>query len=355
MQDLTLVGLTEDRSKLVLVSDSGEEYTLAADARLRAALRGDHARLGQLEIQMDSALRPRDIQSRIRSGETPEAVAQAAQTTVDRIMAYAAPVLAERAHVTQRAQRASVRRKSGEGPARLLEDAVTEQLHSRNIDPGSVEWDAWRREDGRWTLVAEYRDGERPRRAELLFDAPGRYVLAVDDEARRLVGEAVQRRTPARDAAGTKRRLAAVGGAEELPLGADAIELVTGHAANDNLGPEQLPLEDGEGLSPHERTADLSRTAEEVRHHDPTGAATGDADWVATQASDRPEAPERTETETLPGAEEPGPEQPAPGQSGPGGHTSDEQEPAPRRSGRRGRRASVPSWDEIMFGGGRSD
>ena len=57
VQDLTLVGLTEDKKNLVLVSDTGEEFSLPADARLRAALRGDHARLGQLEITMDSALR----------------------------------------------------------------------------------------------------------------------------------------------------------------------------------------------------------------------------------------------------------------------------------------------------------
>src|SRR6476469_5392784 len=92
-QDLTLVGLTDDQRRLVLVSDAGEEFTLPADARLRAALRGDHARLGQLEITMDSALRPRDIQARIRAGESPEQVAAAAQTTLDRVLGYATPVL----------------------------------------------------------------------------------------------------------------------------------------------------------------------------------------------------------------------------------------------------------------------
>ena len=116
-QDLTLVGLTEDKQKLVLVNQAGEEFTLPADARLRAALRGEHARLGQLEITMESALRPRDIQARIRAGESPEAVAAAAQTSIEKIMGYATPVLAERAHVADRAQRASVRRKSSEGPA----------------------------------------------------------------------------------------------------------------------------------------------------------------------------------------------------------------------------------------------
>ena len=57
---------------------------------------------------MDSALRPRDIQARIRAGETPEAVAQAAQTSVDKIMMYAAPVLAER-RARRRARPALVR------------------------------------------------------------------------------------------------------------------------------------------------------------------------------------------------------------------------------------------------------
>ena len=76
-RDLTLVGLTEDGRRLVLVSDAGEEFTLPADARLRAAMRGEHARLGQLEITMESALRPRDIQARIRAGESPEHVAAA--------------------------------------------------------------------------------------------------------------------------------------------------------------------------------------------------------------------------------------------------------------------------------------
>lgn len=360
MQDLTLVGLTEDKSKLVLVSDSGAEFTLPADARLRAALRGDHARLGQLEIQMDSALRPRDIQARIRAGETPEAVAQAAQTTVDRIMGYATPVLAERAHVAERAQRASVRRRNGEGPARLLEDAVAEELRSRNVDPGSVAWDAWRREDGRWALVAEFRDGDRTRKAEFVFDAPGRYVVAEDDDARRLVGEQpVRKAAEARERAprGTsgQRRLSAVGGEDELPLGTDAIELVTGASAAD-VGPEQLTLDDAEDLSPHERTVDLSGTARELRRRpDPTATPTGDADWMATQASGRRGAPaaqgglrpvprEAADPAVDDAAEHEG----ATAQAG-------AEEPAPRKGGRKGRRASVPSWDEIMFGGGRSE
>ena len=304
-QELTLVGLTDDRTHLVLVSDSGTEFRLAADAKLRAALRGDHARLGQLEITMESALRPRDIQARIRAGETPESVAAAASASLEKIMGYATPVLAERAHIADRAQRASVRRKGGEGSSRLLGDAVAERLRARNVDPESVAWDAWRREDGRWTLVADYRSGESTRHAEFVFDAAGRYVVAEDDEARWLVGEQTASHDPQPRTGGTPgRRLSAVRADDELPLGEDAIGLVS-----------------------------EPRDAEPVAADAPT-AASGDADWIATQASERP-APRQE------------PEEPA-------DEPAAEESPARKPAKKRGR-ASVPSWDEIMFGGERRE
>jgi hypothetical protein len=361
MQDLTLVGLTEDKTKLVLVSDAGEEYTLAADAKLRAALRGDHARLGQLEIQMDSALRPKDIQARIRAGESPETVAQAAQTTVDRIMTYAAPVLAERAHIADRAQRASVRRKSGEGQARVLGDVVADQLRGKNVDPDSVEWDSWRREDGRWTVVADYRVGDRPKHAAFVFDVQGRYAVADDDEARWLVGEQVARKAQQRSG-GSGRRLSAIGDEQELPLGDDAIEMVTGAApeARPDAHSDAQPDAHPDTGPDEERTVDLTRTARELRGGGADDlAAGGDADWMATQASERPTPPTDTRRdEGQPATDEPVTSDDAATEQEPAATeepTEEPAEPQPKKTGRKGRRASVPSWDEIMFGGGRSD
>jgi hypothetical protein len=337
-QDLTLVGLTEDKQKLVLVSDAGEEFTLPADARLRAALRGEHARLGQLEITMESALRPRDIQARIRAGESPEAVAAAAQTSLEKIMGYATPVLAERAHVADRAQRASVRRKATDGPARLLGDAVAERLRARNVDPSTVEWDAWRREDGRWTLVADYRSGESPRHAEFVFDAPGRYVVAEDDEARWLIGEQSTSKGPQPRTSTGPRRLASVDGHGddvELPLGDDAIDLVSPE------GPDQ-----------GDPTEDLSATAAAIR-------GTGDADWIATQATERPAAPvTEAPASEEPASEEPAAEQPVAEEPEADAEAGPEPETQPdtgRRGSKKKSRASVPSWDEIMFGGGKRE
>src|SRR4051794_12379609 len=136
-----------------------------------------------------SVLRPRDIQARIRSGESPEAVATAAQTTVDKIMGFATPVLAERAYVAQQAQKASVRRRAADGPIGHLGEAVNQRLTSSDADPEAVEWDAWRREDGRWTLVADFDTAEGSRRAQFVYDVAGRYVVADDEESRWLVGE----------------------------------------------------------------------------------------------------------------------------------------------------------------------
>ncbi|CAN5400035.1 septation protein SepH [soil metagenome] len=333
-QDLTLVGLTEDKQRLVLVSDAGEEFTLPADARLRAALRGEHARLGQLEITMESALRPRDIQARIRAGESPEAVAAAAQTSLEKIMGYATPVLAERAHIADRAQRASVRRKATDGPARILGDAVAERLRTRNVDPSTVEWDAWRRDDGRWTLVADYRSGESARHAEFVFDAPGRYVVAEDDEARWLIGEQSTSKGPQPRTSTRPRRLASVdshGDDVELPLGDDAIDLVSAE------GPELA-----------EPTEDLTATAAAIRE-------TGDADWIATQATERPAAPMTEEPVSEPEAtsEEAGGAEASDAEAS--GEEAEAQPDTGRRSAKKKSRASVPSWDEIMFGGGKRE
>ena len=315
MVDLTPVGLSKDGKLLLLISDRGDEFSVKLDHRLRSALKGDLARLGQLEMTMESTLRPKDIQTRIRAGESAEEVAAAAGTTVDKIMGFAGPVLAERAHVAESAQASSVRRRSGESSgARALSESVAAYLRTVGARAEDVAWDAWRRDDGRWTVVADFVADNRPRHAEFSYDVPGRYVLAENDEALLLTGEA---RPP--ESAGVERaprRLSAVPSAQdELPLGDDAIELVREDeeptAADD--GPE------------HEATSDLTEVADELT------ADHADADWIARDSGADDE--EHSEDEPAAAA------------------TADEEPAQPR--GRR-KRSSVPSWDEIMFGGGGS-
>jgi hypothetical protein len=290
MVGLRLVGLSEDRQRLVLADPAGQEFTVAVDDRLRAALRGDRARLGQLEIQMDSALRPRDIQARIRAGDSPEAVAEVAQVPVEKIMAYAVPVLAEREHIAHQAQRCALRRGTSAGPGLLLGDAVAERLRSRDADPEAVSWDAWRRDDGKWTVTVTH--GALERSAAFVFDALGRYSVSDDDEARWLAGESADD-----EGAPPVRRLAAV--ADEDPPDDDLTAVVD--AVRD------------EERSPG-RAADSAAAPDAPASRPPSRPASRPAE-IAANAAETP---------------------------------ADEE---PARRGRKTRsRASVPSWDEIMFG-----
>ncbi|MFD1045746.1 septation protein SepH, partial [Kibdelosporangium lantanae] len=76
MRTLRVVGLGEDGTTVILEDPiRGERFQLPADERLRAAARGDVTRLGQIEIELESQMRPREIQARIRAGESVEQVA----------------------------------------------------------------------------------------------------------------------------------------------------------------------------------------------------------------------------------------------------------------------------------------
>lgn len=363
MQHLTPVGLSKDGKELVLISESGEEFAVPVDHRFRTALRGDQARLGKVEMKMESALRPRDIQSRIRGGETAEQVAAAAQTTVEAIMAFAAPVLAERAHVAQTALKSSIRRATTEASpvARTLDDASRQHLSAIGVRADDVEWDAWRREDGRWSLVAEYIAGDEVHQAKFSYDPPGRYVLAENDDARQLTGESV--RAVATPDPG--RRLSSVpsrSDVDELPLGDDAIELVReGHSG----GHEGAAAEAVGQVPP----SALSETVSAVREPsltpgpvaDSPDADHADADWITATTSDPVDS--ATATREPAPASEPVPEpEPAsifdlpddsePQSSGTEAPTAPaEEQTPPKRKGR----SSVPSWDEIMFGGGKHE
>ncbi len=249
---------------------------------------------------MESALRPRDIQARIRAGESPEDVAAAARTTVEAIMGFATPVLAERAHVAQTAQKASVRRRTteGGGVSRTLGEAAGLFFADHSLHDEDVAWDAWRQADGRWALVADYAVDGRPRRAEFTHDLPGRYVVAENDDARLLTGEL---REPGTRPAAPGRRLSSVPHQDELPLGDDAIELVRDPAAD-----------------------------------------TADADWIASDGTvpvDQP-LPEMDEPAASADEESPSAEEPA----------AEDETPRATKGKRKGR-SSIPSWDEIMFGG----
>jgi hypothetical protein len=190
MHDLTLVGVHDDGEHLVLAGADGHKYRLKVDEPLRAAVRRDRARLAQLQIEQTQPLRPRDIQAKIRAGRTADEVAAEAGVAVEHVRRYEGPVLAEREFVARQARGVRVKRATPGAPGSwpTLDELVTQRLTAREVDPGTVEWDAWRT-DGTWFLRLTFAAGGRDRQAEWSYDAQLRHVTALDDEARWFVDE----------------------------------------------------------------------------------------------------------------------------------------------------------------------
>ena len=77
-----------------------------------------------------------------------------------------------------------------DGPAVLtLLETVTSSLISRGLDPESTNWDAWRNEDGRWTVQLAWKAGRSDNVAHFRFSpgAHGGTATAFDDAAAELI------------------------------------------------------------------------------------------------------------------------------------------------------------------------
>lgn len=162
MQDLRLVGVHDDGTHLLLSGAGGEMFQLPIDEALRTASRST----AKPTVERPAIpLSPRDIQARIRAGATAADVAELSGLPLAKVERYEGPVLAEREYVAQQARKVEVATPSpghdiyraafGDSPA-TLDDMVAHRLSTHGIDPATVEWDSWRRQDGTWTVSASF-------------------------------------------------------------------------------------------------------------------------------------------------------------------------------------------------------
>ena len=191
MRELKVVGLDVDGKRIICeTDDAGETFVLRADDRLRAAIRGDKpgASHSQPDAEVPSMLRPKEIQARIRSGASIEQVAEAAGVDVSRVERFAHPVLLERSRAAELATAAHPVLADGPAVLTLLE-TITSALITRGLDPDSTNWDAWRNEDGRWTVQLSWQAGLSDNVAHFRFTpgAHGGTVTAFDDAACELI------------------------------------------------------------------------------------------------------------------------------------------------------------------------
>jgi len=138
------------------------------------------------DMSMSSSLSPRDIQARIRSGESADDVARVAGVPVDRVLRYAGPVLQERAMLAQHARRTRLKTSDSGAP---LAEVVDSRLAQHGIDTEKISWDAYRRDDGTWRIVATWPSGKATAQAIWDLDKGRQVVSPHDDMAQYLCAE----------------------------------------------------------------------------------------------------------------------------------------------------------------------
>jgi hypothetical protein len=357
MDDLRLIGVDEGGHHLLLTDVAGERYRLALDEPLRAAARQDRPRLGQLQIEMDGGMRPREVQALIRRGLSAEEVAERAGWSVEKVRKFEVPIVAEREHVARVARGCAVGSR-GSGPI-TLEERVLERLRGRSVPRDDLEWDSFRDEDGVWHLTMTFTAGGRRRSATWRYEPLGGSVAPVDDEARWLSEETTSGVIPtphrAQPGEGLDVYDVDADGGIELPVAPrephEPIDLMAAMREHSHRGrrgrrrssPAHTPGDDRprtDALPLEELALDPSELPPPPPpppvHGDQADAA--DHDQVPSGADGPPEA-------ASPEASGPA----GPGETDPPG--PDGAVPGPRRpaGGRKGR-PSVPSWDDIVFG-----
>jgi hypothetical protein len=379
MQELRFVAVSEDGQYAVLgVPGRSARFTLPIDERLRAVALGQTSRLAQYEIEVESPLRPKEIQARIRAGETAEEIADSAGIAIERVRWFEGPVLAERAYMANQAQLASVRRQGDATPGPRLGEIVTERLKVFGADPEDAEWDAKKRGDGSWQVQLTFISGDRLHTAEWMFDPRRRHVLPDDDNAARMSlpgSEPPQPATPPPGEATVTQlapRLSTASGFGPVGIG-------NGTMGNGGLG--NGPGNGGRAW--HERPGSGRPAAPEPKAAEPRAPEPDQTEAPAAPTAPPPSPPgppsparvaaqvaraarpaedsrvpqARQETSAPSGAEDSAMAAPADEavQAAPSdpAEASGEQAARQGRKAARGKRSSVPSWDEIMFGSSR--
>ena len=309
---------------------------------------------------MDNAFSPREIQARIRSGASVSDVVSESGLDVARIKAFAEPMLAEREHIAGSARTSTIRRRGETGSHRKLGDLIAQRLRARGVDDDQLTWDAWRQADLKWRVLAVLPGEIEDRRAEFVFDAKGRFSVADNADARWMIGEEQVGARPEEENT--------VDLNDELAL-VRAVAEPTPEAPGEDVPASDLMHDGNEDPSQLDRLYDmLSGISEDsVRiytgffddapspepTYDEPVAADDDDLSVDDLAPEDDEAAAEADEAQEPVDEEP----PGEAEAQPPAATVPTQEPlveggpeAPVKKPRK-KRASIPSWDEIMFGG----
>jgi hypothetical protein len=375
VRELRAIRVSDDGKQILLTETTGMQgadappeaaFHIPADDRLRAMLR---PRPNPTENRPESALTPREIQARLRAGETAEEVAEAAGIPVARVARYEAPIAAERVRIVDEVRRATAPGPHRVSPGRQLGAVVDDRLADDGLDPVMAQWLARRRPDSTWLVTVDLADHH----AEWTWDSQARRVRAHDGGAQRLL-------SPSRSSA------------EALIAVAQATGVTAEPAPPPAPAPAPVAQEPPAPFAPARAVGEstVSGTAPSRPMAPRTGLVVLPGEGAAPAASPRAQAPAAPPTlDEIPGTSAPSAPadaRPVPGWTpgdneipGSGGAPSRHQSPEPSasasdeadsaadadapaaaerparpvaKSGKR--RSAVPAWDDIVFGARRS-
>ncbi len=189
MRELHVVALSSDGKHLVLAAKKGSlkgTYLIKVGPRLHRALKGELNGDSAVEPPppVESSLTPKEIQARLRLGQSPEKVARAAGVPVERVLRFYGPVVSERNQIIAAARDATLVRARRGPSASPLGDSVTANLEAKGISTGDEErWAAHRRTDGSWLVSITVTTRGKDRVAQWSWHPSSRELKAIDPYA----------------------------------------------------------------------------------------------------------------------------------------------------------------------------
>ena len=178
-------------------------------------------------------LSPREIQDRIRSGQTVEELIEYSGMQPRKIEYFAYPVLAERARIAELGKQSKPRRI--DGPAKLsLWEILATAFAARGQELADASWDAYRDPSGQWIVTVTWNVGHTTNVAEWSYQAEGLSALTIarNELAAELIDPDFARRN--RDLAPQANRAADTADTSEMPAAwQSSAEPQRGHGEQD--------------------------------------------------------------------------------------------------------------------------
>ena len=185
MSDLRLTGKSEDGTHLSLVDSEGNNFALRISDTLRATI--NQPRLASVPTSSET-ISVKEIQRRLRAGESFEQVAREGATTVEKVERFSGPIMQEREYILDRA-RELIMRKDAYRSDMTFADVVNAKLTPRGVDVDQISWNTWRLPDGIWHIELHFPNRDGSGVATWSFDMARRALSASDSNGAWLIDE----------------------------------------------------------------------------------------------------------------------------------------------------------------------